>query len=173
VDIAILGENSLRLKGKKVAFVIDPEKGMPKTSADAVILLNDGNNNVDISRVTDSRIIIAGPGSYEVEGIKISGLKTPKGIVYRILIDDIITILGSSTDTKVEGYDVCQVAIINTTNDFSESYVTALEPKITVLYGDKKEESAKKLGAESVNMVPKVTILKDKLPEEMEIAVLG
>jgi hypothetical protein len=51
--------------------------------------------------------------------------------------------------------------------------VTALEPKITVLYGDKKEESAKKLGAESVNMVPKVTILKDKLPEEMEIAVLG
>jgi hypothetical protein len=173
VDIAILGENSLRLKGKKVAFIVDPEKGMPKTSADAVILLNDGNNNVDISRVTDSRLIITGPGSYEVGGIKVSGLKTPKGIVYRILIDDITTILGSSTDTKVEGYDVCQVAIVNTTNDFSESYVTALEPKITVLYGDKKDESAKKLGAENVSTVTKITILKDKLPEEMEIAVLG
>jgi hypothetical protein len=172
VDIAIVGENSLKLKGKKVTFVVDPEKGMPKTSADGVILLN-GNNNIDISRITDSRITIAGPGSYEIGGIKVSGLKTPKGIVYRVLIDDIITILGSSTDTKVEGYDVCQVAIVNTTNDFSESYVTALEPKITVLYGDKKAESAKKLGADSVSIVPKITILKDKLPEKMEIAVLG
>jgi len=171
VDITIFGENSLKIKGKKVTFVIDPGKEMPKTSADAIIL--SGERNADISRVTDSRIVIAGPGSYEVGGIKVSGLKTPKGIVYRLLVDDIVTILGSSTDVKVEGYDSCQVAIINTTNDFSESYVTALEPKSTILYGENKVESAKKLGAESIIEVPKITILKDKLPEKMEISVLG
>lgn len=173
MDISIVGENSLKLKGKKVTFIVDPVKEMPKTSADAVILLNGGNKNIDLSRITDSRIIMEGPGSYEVGGIKISGLKTPKGIIYKLLIDDIITILGSSTDTKAEDYDVCQVAIVNTTNDFSESYVTALEPKITILYGENKTESAKKLGAESITMIPKITILKDKLPEKMEIAVLG
>jgi len=172
VDIAIVGENSLKLKSKEATFVVDPAKGMPKTSADAVILLSE-SNNVDLSRVTDSRIIIAGPGSYEVGGVKISGLKTPKGIIYKLLLDDIITILGSSTDAKTEGYDACQVAVVSTANDFSESYVTALEPKITVLYGDKKVESAKKWGAESVSLVSKVTILKDKLPEKMEIVVLG
>jgi len=173
VDISIVGENSLKIKGKKTTFIVDPTKDMPKMPADAVILLNGGNKNIDESRVTDSRITIAGPGSYEVGGIKISGLKTPKGIVYRFLVDDITSILGASTDTKAEGYDVCQVAIVDTTNDFSESYVTALEPKVTVLYGINKAESAKKLGAEIVTMVPKVTVSGDKLPEKMEIAVLG
>jgi len=50
---------------------------MPKTSADAIIL--SGERNADISRVTDSRIVIAGPGSYEVGGIKVSGLKNAEG----------------------------------------------------------------------------------------------
>ena len=44
---------------------------------------------------------------------------------------------------------------------------------MAILYGDKKTESAKTLGAESVVLVPKVTITKDKLPEKMEIVALG
>jgi len=135
--------------------------------------LLDGDEDVDVSRVTDSRITINGPGSYEVGGAKISGTKTPKGVLYRLLIDEISIILGSAADVKMEGFNVCQVAVVNTDNDFYESFVTALEPKITVLYGDKGVESAKALGVENISLVPKVTIAKDKLPEKMEITVLG
>lgn len=173
VDIAVIENKSLRLKGKQVTFVIDPSPKMPKTSADAIIVL-DGMNNVDVSRVTDSRIIIAGPGSYEVGGAKVSGTKTPKGTAYKFLIDGVgIVLVGSATDAKIEDFNAGQVAIVNTSSDFSESFVTALEPKMVVLYGDKGNEAAKTLGAESTISASKTTITKDKLPEKMEVVVLG
>lgn len=172
VDIAIIESQCVKIKGKGVTFVVDPTSGMPKTPADAVILLN-GKNNMDVSRVTESRIIIDGPGGYEVSGAKISVTTTPKGILYRLSVDGIDIIIGRSIEAKVEGFNSCQVLVVNADAEFSESFVTALEPKIVVLYGEKKAESAKTLGAESISIVPKVTIVKDKLPEKMEIVVLG
>lgn len=173
MDITIIGKNSLKIKGKKVSFIVDPAKNMPKTSADAIILLS-GNANVDISRVTDSRIIIKGAGGYEVGGAKVSGTTTAKGILYKISIDGMGIIIGRVAETKAEGFNACQVAIVNTEDgDFNESFVTSLESKMTVLYGEKKIDAANTLGAESVTSVPKITITKDKLPEKMEVIVLG
>lgn len=172
VDIAIVGKTSIKLKGKKASFIVDPSKDAPKTSSDGIILSN-GYDNIDISRVTDSRIIIEGPGGYEVGGAKISGVSTPKGILYKLSIDDVIVIIGKATESKTEGFTACQVAVINTDSDFNESFVTALEPKMTVLYGKNKEAAAKMLGAENITLVPKKTITKDKLPEKMEVVVLG
>ena len=172
MDIVTLGKNSIKIKGKKVSFVVDPSEEMPKISSDAIILL-DGLTNIDTSRVTDSRIIIEGPGGYEVGGAKISGASTSRGILYKLFIDDVVVILGRATDSKTEGFNLCQVAIVNTDNNFNESFVTTLEPKITVLYGDKKAESAKALGAENINSSQKISITKDKLPEKMEVVVLG
>lgn len=172
MDIATVGGNSIKLKGKSVILVTDPAPSLPKTQADAIILLN-GISNIDTSRVTDSRIIINGPGGYEVGGAKISGTATPKGVLYKLSIDGVSIILGKTTESKTEGFNECQVSIINTNGEFNESFVTGLESKITVLYGDKKIDAAKALGAESVIPVPKITITKDKLPEKMEIVVLG
>lgn len=172
MDIAIVGKTSIKLKGKQVTFIVDPSSGIPKTSADAIILLN-GYDGIDVSRVTDSRIIMDGAGGYEVGGAKVSGTATPKGTLYRISIDSIDIIVGRTAETKAEGFNACQVAIVNASGDFSESFVTSLEPKITVLYGDKKIEAAKTLGAQSLTEVSKITIAKDKLPEKMEVVVLG
>jgi hypothetical protein len=172
VDISIIEGKSIKLKSKQAIFVVDPAIKMPKIASDAIILL-DGYNDVDVSRVTDSRIIINGPGEYEVSGVKISGTKTSGGTLYKLLIDDMIIILGSAAEIKTEGFNNCQIAVVNTTNNFIESFVTTLEPKTSVLYGEKKIESARALGAESVTPVAKVTIAKDKLPEKMEVAVLG
>jgi hypothetical protein len=82
-------------------------------------------------------------------------------------------ILGSGAEMKTEGFSDCQIAVVNTTKDFNESFVTALEPKITILYGEKKIESAKTLGLENITTVSKITAVKDKLPEKMEVTVLG
>ena len=172
MDIAIFGKTSIKLKGKRVSFIVDPSKETPKISSDAIILL-DGFANIDTSRVTDSRMIIEGPGGYEVGGSKISGASTPQGVLYKLSIDDIVVIIGKATESKTEGFSACQIAVVNTDSDFNESFITALEPKITVLYGDKKEASAKMLGAENVGPASKITIAKDKLPEKMEVVVLG
>ncbi|MBI2613299.1 MAG: hypothetical protein HYW62_00785 [Candidatus Levybacteria bacterium] len=172
MDITILGKTSIKLKGKRVSFIVDPAKDILKTSADAVILLN-GQKDIDTSRVTDSRIIINGAGGYEIGGVKISGTTTDKGTLYKISMEDILVIVGRSAETKADGFNACQIAIVNTENDFNESFVTPLEPRLVVLYGEKKTESAKALGAESISSVTKITITKDKLPEKMEIVVLG
>ena len=172
MDIAIVGKTSIKIKGKKASFIVDPSKEIPKTSSDAIILSN-GYDNIDISRVTDSRIIIEGAGGYEVGGVKISGALTPKGILYKLSIDDVVVIIGSPTESKTEGFTACQIAVVNTDSDFNESFVTALEPRVIVLYGTSKIDSAKTLGAENITLVSKITIAKDKLPEKMEIVVLG
>jgi hypothetical protein len=172
VDISVIDGNSIKLKGKQATFIVDPVKQMPKTSADGIILLA-GKSNVDISRVTDFRIVIDGPGEYEVGGVKISGTKTPKGTLYDLSIDNINVILGSTAEIKAEGFNACQIAVVNTTGDFNESSLTALEPKISVLYGEKKIEAAKALGAEAVIPVSKISAIKDKLPEKMEVVVLS
>lgn len=172
VDIAIVGQNSIKLRGKQVTFIVDPSSALPKTSADAIILSN-GYADIDISRVTDSRIIIEGAGGYEVGGAKISGTTTSKGILYRISIDGLNIILGKAAETKAEGFNACQVAVVNADRDFNASFITALEPRIAVLYGDKNIEAAKTLGAENAGPVSKITITQDKLPEKMEVMVLG
>ena len=175
MDISIVSENSIKLKGKSIVFIVDPALALVKTNADAIILLNgvNGDNNIDKSRVVDSRIIINGPGEYEVGGTKVSGTSTPKGILYKLSIDEISIILGKTEEIRTEGFNECQVAVINTDGEFIESFVTGLEPKITVLYGGKKKEAAQALGAENAVQLPKITITKDKLPEKMEIMVLG
>lgn len=172
MDIAIAGNQSIKIKGKSATFIVDPGKEMPKTSADAVILL-EGFENVDVSRVTDSRIIINGAGGYEVGGVKISGTTTDKGTLYKFSIDEVVVIIGRAAETKAEGFNACQVAVVNAESDFNESFVTTLEPKIVFLYGEKSKEEAKSLGAENVSSSPKVSITKDKLPEKMEVIVLN
>jgi len=171
VDISIVGKDSIRLKGRKVTFIVDPVKDMPKTSADAVILLNSASGE-DLSKAADYRIIIKGAGEYEVGGSKVSGVSTQKGVLYKLSIDDISIILGSPAETKAENFTTCQIAVIKSDEELSDSFVTALEPKITIVYGEKKAEAAKSLGSENTTSVSKLTITKDKLPEKMEIVVL-
>lgn len=172
MDIAIIGKNNIKIKGRETTLVVDPTYDMPKTPADAIILLN-GFENIDTSKVTDFRIIINGAGGYEVGGSKISGIKTPEGTLYKILIDDVSIILGFATDAKMEGFNAPQVAVVNTNGDFNESFITSLEPKMVLLYGEKSKEEAKALGAENISSSPKISITKDKLPEKMETVVLG
>ena len=172
MDISIIGRNSIKLKGKKVTFIVDPASDMPKTGADAVILLN-SLSTTGLSRVEGYRIVIKGTGEYEIGGSKVSGVTTSKGVLYKFSIDDVSIILGSPAETKAENFTTCQIAVIKSDEELSDSFVTALEPKITIVYGEKKAEAAKSLGSENTTSVSKLTITKDKLPEKMEVVVLG
>jgi hypothetical protein len=172
VDIAVLGKTSIKLKGKGASFVIDPSSTMPKTAADAIVL-SGSHKDSDLSRVTDARIVIDGPGEFEAGGVKISGIKIPDGIIYRLLIDSVSVVVGRMDKYKGDASLESQVAVVNAGDDFNESALTSLDPKVVVLYGDSSNGNAKKLGAENVSFVSKVNITKDKLPDKMEVSVLG
>ncbi|MEK7517768.1 MAG: hypothetical protein AAB583_04415 [Patescibacteria group bacterium] len=172
MDISILSQNCIKLKGKKAIIIVDPEKQTPKTSADAILLTG---IDFDTSRISDSRVILNGPGEYEIKGSKISGAATPKYAIYKLLMDNISIILGKPVDfSKLESnFTACDVAVLNADHEFNESFVTALSPKMVVLYGEKKLDGAKKLGAKNLAPEGRLSVAKDKLPEKTEIIVLA
>lgn len=173
MDVSIIGENVVKIRSKNASFVVDPVKTIPKVNAYAILsLLN--NKNIDASRVLDQRIIINGPGEYEIAGVKISGARAGNGIVYSLLLDNIQVVLGKVSDVSklLDNTPSCKIAILMADDDL-KSIAAKLEPKIIVLYGDKKLEGARALGKEGIVPVQKFTALKDRLPEEMEVVVLN
>lgn len=180
MDFSILHDNSIPIKSesikirtKRASFVIDPVKSISKVNSDAVILLG-SKEDVDLSRVLGYRVVIEGQGEYEVGSVKISGIKAGDGFVYNIFEDNLVVVLGkvSALSRVQDKSSSCQIALLNVDKSL-EASVAKLEPRIVILYGEKKTEGAKELGKETVNPVQKFSIAKDKLPGEREVVVLG
>lgn len=174
MDIAIVNENSIKIRGKHVGFIIDPPTSGPKISADGVIYLSN-DLPVDVSRVEEYRVIIQCPGEYQVNGAMIAGIKADKEYVYKIALDDVqILVAKASGISKLKGdIDSSEVLILNADSEIEAAVITNMEPRIVILYGEKKEETAKILGKSEIKKTEKATVSKEQLPEMLEVVVLG
>src|SRR3989344_7371081 len=82
MDIIHLGHSSFRIKGKKASVVTDPFNpqmvGMkfPKIEAEIVTVSHGHTDHNYIEGVEGEKMIIQGPGEYEIKGVKIIGLST-------------------------------------------------------------------------------------------------
>lgn len=174
MDVVKLSDNSLKIKGKKASFIVEPSEKMPKNNADAVILFS--SHAFDQSRVEGYRVIIASAGEYEVNRIKINAIVSEKGTVYSFLIDGIELLLGRASDLNLiaDKNQEHKVAIIMADCEIKESVITAVEPRLAIIYGEKAEEGIKTLGKEKgeVEITKKLSFNEDKLPEEMRVVML-
>lgn len=171
MEVALLEKTSLKIKSKNANFVVDPFSQLPKTSTDAVIVLE---GEADLSKVTDYRVVIKSSGEYEVGGIKISGINLENAVVYDLTIDNMSVLLAKTSSMakvsdKIREYEV---AIFNVDSEINQTVVTALEPRVVILYGEKALEAAKTLGKEEAGASQKYAVTQDKLPEEMQVVVL-
>ena len=172
MDIQIFGNDTLKIKSKKATLAIDPKPLVQKFDADAVLVID---KNCDPSRVNESRIILDGVGEYEISGLKISGLKS-KETMYVLSyegVDAVIAKASSLENLSADKVGEYKIVIINADADLNQSIITAMEPSVVVLYGEKKKELAKILGKENALLSSKITIMEDKLPEEMDVMLLG
>lgn len=174
MDIVLLSENSLRIKGKSASIVINPTPSSGKTEAQGVLKLWEYPGFSD-QKVEEERILIVGPGDYEVGGIKVSTTRVGDKLVARLEVDGVKVLVGTGENIikiadKVEGADI---ALINSDEAFNYSGLSSVEPRVLLAYGIKKEEFRKSLGKESIPPVSKFSITKDKLPEEMQVLLLG
>lgn len=172
MDFQIFGE-TLKIKSKKATIAFDPKQSIQKFDADCVILQD---NDSDISRINNYRIVIDGPGEYEISGLKISGIKSEGGTIYVLSSENINTIVTKASylekfsSDKIGEY---QIVIINADSEINESKITAMEPRLIILYGIRATEGAKILGKENPQILPKISISEEKLPEEIEIMLLA
>lgn len=173
MEVALLDKTSLRIKSKHTNFVVDPSEKLPKTSADAIIILS--GDSVNLSKITDYRVVIKSPGEYEVGGIKISAIDIEGSTAYGLTVDNIDLLLAkTSSITKVsEKLMEYQIAIFNVDSEINQTVVTALEPRAVILYGEKANDAAKALGKEDAQVLQKFSVFEDKLPEEMQVVVLS
>lgn len=173
MDIQIVGEDSLKIKNKKATLAIDPKTTIQKFDADAVLLTNKSG---DVDRVTNYRVVIDGIGEYEVSGLKIISIKSDGSLIFSLISENVRTLVAKVSalkDISTEKIGDYQIVILDVDTEVSESAITAMEPRIIVLYGLKAREAAKALGKEEVSSQSKVSFAEDKLPEETQIMVLG
>ncbi len=174
MDVAILSGNSIRVKGKNSTILINPSKSTSKTEADGIVKLWNFPDYSD-DKIDGNRIVISGPGEYEVGGMKTSGMKVDEELVAKIDADGVGVLVGSGKaiakiGEKAEGADIL---VVNTDEDFNSAGLSTLEPNVILLYGLKKEEVAKGLGKNTPETTSKFSASKDKLTEETQLFLLG
>lgn len=173
MDIQVFDGTSLKLKIKKTTFAVDPKKTIQKFDADAVLMMD---KTSDQDRINNFRVVINEIGEYEVSGVKVSGLKAEEETMFVFNYDNSQTILVKSSmldkvsSDKIGEYNI---AIINVDTVLNPSIVTAMEPRVIILYGEKSVEGAKALGKEGSSKSSKISILENKLPEEIQVMLLG
>lgn len=173
MDVQIFDTDSLRLKIKKTALAIDPKTKITKFDAEAILVMN---KSFDEGRVNDYRVIIDGPGEYEISGLKISGLKTEEDTIYGLSSDSTGILIAKASSLEKISADKLgdyKIVVINADTDLNQTLITAMEPNVIILYGQMKKEAAKLLGKEGASVSSKISVSEDKLPEELEIMLLG
>lgn len=168
MEIAILQNNSLKLKGKKATFVVDPQD---KTARSAVIVLTKSDGDLSINA---EDVIINGPGEYELGGVKISCMRSAGAIVYTLNIDGVEILLG-----KISSYEKLQhklndqnIVIAYADSQINASFITSLASNVVIFYGDLAPSVAESFGKGNVKQMPKYTATMDKLPAEVETVIL-
>lgn len=173
MDIQIVGEDSLKIKNKRTTLAIDPKTAIQKFDADAVLLTG---KEGDANRITNYRVVITGPGEYEVSGLKIVGIPSEDELLFSLTSENVRTLVAKASSLKkisTDKIDDYQIVIVNADAEVSESAITAMEPRIVVVYGLKAKEAAKALGKEDITVSSKISFAEDKLPEETQVMVLG
>lgn len=172
MDVYLLSGNSLKLKIKKTNIIVNPQSEISKTEADVILGFGD---KMDTDRVKEFRLIIAAPGEYEVGGLKISTENLNNGFVFSFSSEaGKIALLRASTISNVESDKIknYQIAIIEADEKINQSVITAMEPRIIIVYGSFAKEAAKELG-NVINSANKLSINEEKLPEETEVYLLS
>lgn len=103
MEITYIGHSCFKIKDKTISLVIDPYNPkigykLPKLSADVLLVTHDHFDHNYIEGVSDYRLLVDGPGEYEVGGCFIygksvdhdekNGLERGKVTMYLITIDD-------------------------------------------------------------------------------------
>lgn len=205
MEITHIGHSCFKLRGKTATLVIDPYDPkmlglkMPKLTADAVLCTHSHGDHHYLEAVEEARVIIEGPGEYEISGAAILGIPASHGAdrgditVYRIQMDGLTLVhlgdLGEKLKSEqLDELDEVDVLMVPVGGRFTidahqaTEVVAQIEPKIVIPMHYKveglnlelasKDAFLKEMGKESIQPQPKLVITKDKLPAEQQVVVL-
>lgn len=169
-----MGSQTIILKGKKENLVIDPEK----ESGSRIIIYTDPKK--DIYGLASDKVIIKGPGEYEIGGVEILGVKG----AYAISIDGVkVGILANTgeelNDKKKEKIGEVDVLICPVDGDNKITKVLAKEwgANYIVPRNYRTEDGALKkflddFDNEGAEEIDSIKVDRESLPEGTEVVLL-
>lgn len=168
MDIQLLPKGTIRIRGKTATLAVEPKETV---SADATLILV---KDRAFREVTDSRLTVLGAGEYEISGVKLTAFSYGKDLSFDIRIDGIELLLckAETLSPSQAGSKDYDVVLTSVDDSVSPSVVTALSPRVVVLFGQNASAAARDLGKQPL-VVKKFYATKEKLPAEMEVVVLG
>jgi hypothetical protein len=187
MEIKNLGKQTILLKGKKENVLINPDL---KTLDDGKIqsrIIAFTSEKFDSMKLDYDKVILRGPGEYEVGGVEMIGLNGGKGeTIYTFNLDGVvICILGESieplSDKKIERINNVDVLItsVKIRKEIDNKMILDWAKKWGVNYlipMDYNEEDLKKflddVDMEGLEAADSLKMEKDNLPDGMETIVL-
>jgi len=187
MEITHLGLAAFRLKGKTATVVTDPYVSGPAgakfpkhIAADIVTVSLDPPDRHAVSQIEGPAYIVHGPGEYEIKGVGVIGRAVEKNTIYHIEIDGVSVVhLGNLSRTltaadvdSLDGVDILLVPV----GEHAVAVINEIEPSIVIPMlsggGTALADFLKEIGKEDVVPQPKLSITKDKLPEQMQVVIL-
>lgn len=187
MDIKKINENSILLKGKKENVLINPSAEMIKDNkfqSRIFVFLSKDSGFVDLQ---DNKLMINGPGEYEVGGVEILGFKggvsetlytiNMEGVLVCV-VGDIEEALSDKRIEKIDNVDVLIVSIKDR-KDVSNKMIIDWAKKwgvnylIPINYNDEELKKAlDDMDMEGLEPIDSLKVEKENLPDGMEVVVL-
>lgn len=171
MEISLLTNNSIRIKGKIGSLIVNPL--IKATDANGYIF--DNETTVDNSKLNPDAVRLKGPGEYEFGGFKVTGTKINGETVYTIRVDKIEILLGTRQYLEKEYSKLNEhhIVVLNNTNVGDSSFVSSLATNVIIYYGEKAEENMNHFSKDGYKKETKYSVTFDKLPQEIEKVLLA
>lgn len=190
MEIKYFSEKSFLVRVKKEAVLVDPQKeDLDNTKLASRVAIYTGNGFDYWEPENGQRVVIRGPGEYEVGGVEIVGYRGggEGNTIYTLLADGItLGVLGemkeSLTDKKMEKINGLDIMMASIGGENKVAYKSMLEmaKKLGANYlipiNYTPEELKKFLDetdSEGMEQIESLKVDKDSLPEGLEIVVLN
>ncbi len=170
METALLSNKTIKLKGKKASFLINPQDKITDVNAAFYFQTTDTAH----SGFKDGTVIIRGPGDFEIAGVKFSGIRLGNETVYSLSIDDVEVLIGNASTIgklqhKIKEHNVLILAVDEA---IDASFVTSIATNAVVFYGEKAGEVVTTFAKDAAKTMNKYQTTIDKLPAEMETILL-
>ncbi|RJQ24849.1 hypothetical protein C4577_06925 [Candidatus Parcubacteria bacterium] len=152
MEIIRINDESIRIKGKKISVVTDPDE---KAEGDVFIYTTRSESRTSMAN-TEGKLVVEGPGEYEVGGVHFRVSSDNDNLIYKIDEDSNVLLLTSKSAKKVEEGDYTAV-IIKAVEKLEEGDLSNFSSSNIVLYG--KEENIA-LNDANLKRIPKVNLKK-------------
>ncbi|MFA5025338.1 MAG: MBL fold metallo-hydrolase [Candidatus Shapirobacteria bacterium] len=179
MEIKYFNGDKIYLKGKKENVWINPgkEEFNGKNGEARVIIFTDKEKNFVNIGEEDNKVVICGPGEYEIGGVEINGINA----MYALNLDGIKIVLvgkveGEITDKKKEKLEEADVLLISMAANATEiAKKSAANYIVPIAYKDEEKELKIFLDAfdsENLQAIDFLKVDKDNLPEGVEVVLL-